>query len=82
MFVVPVHAAFVEVDGGVPPTGTLTVVDEVEAAQTSSAVLAAQFSYSPLRLNRNHRFGNHNNIMKSIVFHKIKRSDPLFYDKM
>lgn len=50
MFVVTVHAAFVEVDGGVLPTGTLTTVDEVEAAQTSSAVLAVQFSYSPLCL--------------------------------
>lgn len=53
MFVVTIHTAFVEVDGGVPATGTLAAVNEVEAAQTSSAVLAVQFSYSPLSLGRN-----------------------------
>ena len=55
MFVVTVHAAFVEMDGGVPAAGTLTAVNEVEAAQTSWAVLAVQFSNSPLGLDRNHR---------------------------
>lgn len=66
MLVVTIHAAFVEVDGGVSATGTLTAVNEVEAAQTSCAVLAVQFSYGPLGLDRNHRYMNHNHILKWI----------------
>lgn len=50
VFVVAIHAAFVEVDGGVSAAGTLAAVNEVKAAQTSAAVLALQFSYSPLGL--------------------------------
>lgn len=54
MLVVAIHAAFVEVDGSVLATGTLSAINEVEATQTSPAVLAVQFSYSPLGLDRNH----------------------------
>lgn len=53
---VKIHAAFVEVYGGVPATGTLAAVNEVEATQTSWADLAVQLSYSPLSLDRNHRY--------------------------
>lgn len=60
MLAVGIHAAFVEVDGGVLAAGTRAAIGEVEAAQTSSAGLAVQFSYSPLGLDRNHRFMNHN----------------------
>lgn len=66
MLVVAIHAAFVEVDGGVPATGTLTAIYEVEAAQTSSAVLAVQFSYSPLGLDRNNR--QENKTLNSFTF--------------
>lgn len=59
MFLVTFHPAFAEVDAGVQSAGTFVVVDEVEAAQTSSAVLALQFPDSPLGLKR-----QHNNIIK------------------
>lgn len=59
MFLVLVHAAFVKVNSGVPATGTLPTVNEVETTQTSPAVLTVQFSYSPLGLDRNHRHTDH-----------------------
>lgn len=51
MFVVAVHSAFAEVDGGVAAAGTLTTVDEVKASQTSAAARTVEFSHSPLGLN-------------------------------
>lgn len=47
---VVIQAAFAEVNGGVSATGTLTAINEVEASQASSTILAVQFSSSPLGL--------------------------------
>lgn len=47
---VVIQAAFAEVNGGISATGTLTVINEVEASQVSSTILAVQFSSSPLGL--------------------------------
>lgn len=66
VFLVLIHTAFVEVDRGVPATGTFTTVNEVETAQTSTAVLTVQFSHSPLSLGRNHRQIDHNNALLSV----------------
>lgn len=63
VFLVLIHAAFVEVNSGVPATGTLATVNEVETTQTSSAAVTVQFSYSPLGLDRNHRNIDHINVL-------------------
>lgn len=47
---VVIQAAFAEVNGGVSATGTLTAINEVEASQASSTILAVEFSSSPLGL--------------------------------
>lgn len=51
LFVFRIYTAFVQVNGGVLAAGTRKVVNEVEASQTSGAVLTVEFSYSPLGLH-------------------------------
>lgn len=53
LFVFRIYAAFVEVNGSISTAGTLKVMNEVKAPQTSWAVPTVEFSYSPLSLHTN-----------------------------
>lgn len=53
LFVFGIYAAFAEVNGSITAAGTLKVMNEVKAPQTSWAVLTVEFSYSPLSLHTN-----------------------------
>lgn len=53
LLVFRIHAAFVEVNGSISAAGTLKVMDEVKAPQTSGAVLTVEFPDGPLCLRTN-----------------------------
>lgn len=69
--VVKIHPAFVEVYSCVPTTGTLTAVYKVEASQTGRAVLAVQFSYSPLGLDKESRCTESHRYSKKVDFNVL-----------